>query len=78
MRTSVIARAKPDGAIRHHHLPAKIASCALSACLLMHQPVQAAQMRTLADVMRPTFEFVDSNKDGVISMDEIKQLSQQV
>lgn len=44
----------------------------------MHQPVQAAQMRTLADVMRPTFEFVDSNKDGVISMDEIKQLSQQV
>ncbi|GAX78291.1 hypothetical protein CEUSTIGMA_g5733.t1 [Chlamydomonas eustigma] len=35
-------------------------------------------MNTLADVMRPTYEFVDSNKNGVITLDEIKQLSSEV
>jgi hypothetical protein len=30
-------------------------------------PAQAAEARTLADLMRPAYEFVDSNKDGIIS-----------
>ena len=51
------------------------AAAAIIAASLISSPVQAADLRTLADVMRPTFEFVDSDKNGLVTMDELQQLS---
>ena len=67
---------KPTSSIVEH-----VASVALSAAVsltLIAGPSQAAEMRNLADVMRPVFGFVDTNKDGIISMEELQQLSTQV
>ena len=56
------------------------ATAAISLTLLTGSvhPAQAAQFSSLADVMRPTFEFVDTNKDGIVTLEELKQLSTQV
>ena len=59
----------------------KIAQVAISAAVsltLVAGPSQAAEMRNLADVMRPVFGFVDSNKDGIVTLQELQQLSTKV
>ena len=62
------------------NLRAAAATAAISLTLLTGSvhPAQAAQFSSLADVMRPTFEFVDTNKDGIVTLEELKQLSTQV
>ncbi len=56
------------------------AAAAVSRSLLTSGvcPAQAADLNTLAEVMRPTFSFVDSNKDGIVTLQELQQLSTQV
>lgn len=41
-------------------------------------PALAAEPSSLADLTRPQFEFVDADKDGVISREEIQQTSKEV
>lgn len=43
-----------------------MAGAAAALLLMAPQPVMAAES-TLADLMRPDFEFVDTNKDGLVS-----------
>lgn len=89
MRISAVnpRTASSAAACRHVTPPAFItnlrtaaATAAISFSLLSGavQPAQAAQFSSLADVMRPTFEFVDTNKDGIVTLEELKQLSTQV
>jgi len=57
---------------------ASAGAAAVASLCLLASPAQAAQLNTLADVMRDTFSFVDSNADGVVSMNELQQISSQV
>ncbi|KAG2499628.1 hypothetical protein HYH03_002567 [Edaphochlamys debaryana] len=41
-------------------------------------PAMAAEFNSLADIVRPQFAFVDENKDGVISKQELLRTSKQV
>jgi hypothetical protein len=79
-RTAVSRPVDAKLSIQRPDLASKLASVGLSLCLLSGnvESCYAASMNTLADVMRPTYEFVDSNKNGVITLDEIKQLSSEV
>lgn len=65
--------------VRELLLPAhaELPSSCNSNTWLAGAPANAAQLSTLADVMRPQFEFVDANKDGMVTMTELKQLSTQ-
>lgn len=50
----------------------------LLGCTAGVSPAAAAEFNTLADVMREEFAFVDSNKDGLVSKDEILEVSKKV
>lgn len=65
--------------VRQVLLPAhaELPSSCNSNTWLAGSPANAAQLSTLADVMRPQFDFVDANKDGMVTMTELKQLSTQ-
>lgn len=54
------------------------AAAAVALTLLASPAVSAAELNTLADVMRPQFEFVDANKDGLIDLKELQQISRSV
>jgi hypothetical protein len=56
---------------------AQAGAAAAVAITLMAAPVEAAQLNSLADVMRDNFAFVDSNADGVVTLSELKQISAQ-
>lgn len=38
-------------------------------------PAHAEQFASLADIVRPSFAFVDANKDGIITKEELQQTS---
>lgn len=65
----------------HMGVAGKIMACGLASTLAlgaMSAPVQAADMKVLGDVVRADFAFVDGNKDGYITKEEMVSVAKQV
>jgi len=77
LRCAATPQGKQAAGSNWHH---QIAAGALAAALFLQTPehVQAAEIRSLADLTRSEFSFVDQNKDGVISLEEMAGLARQV
>jgi hypothetical protein len=74
-RRSVVVQCSQQASGWQRALPA----AALSAAILCMQPAPAeARQQALADLVRDSYSFVDQNKDGVITAEELRSVNKNV
>lgn len=80
-RTALVCNASRSSQTPLHQSLLSAASATLLSAALTLAPAPLAlaeEFKTIADVVRADFIFVDGNKDGVVSQEELKELSKQL